>query len=84
MLEQMIDRADALIERHRVLASILASAWFCFGIGLQANFIELPPIPYVSEQALFWCGIVVGTLWWSIAYPRIMRRRKERAEQGGG
>lgn len=82
MLQRWVDRADALIERHRMAASILASAYFWFGVGIQANFIDLPPIPYVSEKMVFWTGIALGTIWWAVLYPRIMQRRKDR-EAGG-
>jgi hypothetical protein len=79
MLARTIDRIEELLEPYARAISIVAAIWFWLGAAVQARFVRLPEIPWLSESAVFWAGVAVNAVWWGFLNPALRRRRKARA-----
>ena len=80
MFATAIDRIEARLAPHVRAISIAAVIWFWAAIALQSGFVDVPPIPWLPERAVFWAGAVFNALWWAWLYPEIQSRKKARAE----
>lgn len=80
MIDDLIDRADALFGRWHVLLTVLSAAWFAATCAEYAGFIDLPIPALVSLPG--WAAVlpaaIWNAIWWGFAYPRIEARRAER------
>lgn len=79
MLARIIERIEARLAPHARAISILAMVWFRAGIALQARFIRLPELPFISERGVFWAAVVFNAVWWGWLQPAIESRRQARA-----
>lgn len=79
MLNRIIDRTEAALEPYGRALSVLAVAWFVFGIAVNARFVRLPEWPWLSAQTVLWAGVVFNAVWWGFLRPAIARRRAARA-----
>lgn len=64
MLERVVQRIEDRLAPHARAISILAAIWFWLGIAIQARFVRLPELPWLSAAAIFWAGVVFNALWW--------------------
>lgn len=79
MLASAIDRIEARLAPYAKAISIAGMVWFWLGIAIYARFIRLPELPWLSERAVFWAGVVFNAGWWGWLRPAIESRRKARA-----
>jgi hypothetical protein len=79
MLGKAIDRIEERLARHARGISIAAAIWFWFAVAVQARWIGLPDLPWLSEAGVLWAGVVFNAIWWGFLRPAIERRRKARA-----
>ncbi len=79
MLDSAIDRVDEFISTHKKLVSVLSVAWMGLTCAIQARFISLPDIPFLTDKAAMWLSIGFNAVWWGFLVPRIDERRKTRA-----
>ena len=80
MLARTVDRIETLFEPYARAISIVAAIWFWLGVAVQARFVRLPEIAWLSESAVFWAGVAVNAVWWGFLNPALRRRRKARAD----
>ena len=76
-----VDRFDAFVARHERACDVIAALWLAIGVAINARFITLPDLPFLSERGVFWAGVVINVLWWAVLRPKIERRRKLRAAE---
>lgn len=81
MLADTIDRIESRLAPYSKGISIVAVIWFWVGIALQARFISLPELPWLSERAVFWAGVIFNAAWWSWLRPVIEQRRQTRVSE---
>lgn len=79
MLGSAIDRIEARFAPHAKAISVAAVIWFWLGIALHARIIRLPELPWLSDRAVFWAGVVFNAAWWGWLRPAIEARRQKRA-----
>jgi len=79
MLAKAIDRIEARLAPYAKAISIAAVIWSWLGIALHARFVRLPDLPWLSDRAVFWAGVVFNAVWWGWLRPAIANRRQARA-----
>ncbi|MCM0001242.1 MAG: hypothetical protein NBV68_17865 [Erythrobacter sp.] len=78
MIDDLIDRADAISTRWQTVLSVVSTAWFAATCADYAGFLNLPKLGILSGWSAILVAALWNAVWWGFAYPRIEARRKER------
>ncbi|MBY0521205.1 MAG: hypothetical protein K2P79_12365 [Sphingomonas sp.] len=79
----VVDRIDAVADRHRQLLSAVGALWFGLVCADYAGFIALPSFVLIGGTPGLIAAVAYNALWWGVLYPRVEARRQTRRPARG-
>ena len=61
--------------RHERLFGIAGMVWLAISCASYARFIDLPDIPFVTDEMALYFSAAYNAAWWGFLRPAIERRR---------
>ena len=61
--------------RHERLFAIMGMVWLAVSCASYARFIELPNVPFVTDEMALYFSAAYNAGWWGFIRPAIERRR---------
>lgn len=77
-MDGVVDRLDALVDRHKRALSIIGGAWFVVGCTIASGMVRVPDLGIVSSRNALLIATLYNAIWWGYFHPRAEKRRVER------
>ena len=75
-MDGALNRIAQFVSRHDKALSILSGLWLALSCAAYARFIDLPDIPFVTDQNAWVFSGAWNAAWWGFLHPAIAKRRK--------
>ena len=69
--------------RHERLIGIAGMVWLAVSCASYARFIDLPDIPFVTDEMALYLSAAYNAGWWGFVRPAIDRRKGELMQRSG-
>ena len=70
--------------RHERAIEIMGGAWFVVSCAAWARFIDLPEIPFVTDEMALYASAAFNALWWGFAQPALQKRKAQLEQDDQG
>lgn len=77
-MDRLIDRIDAVADRHQRALGIMGVLWFALVCADYAGFIDLPEFTLIGGAAGLIVAVLYNAVWWGFLNPRVQVLRAAR------